>query len=101
MGQLLNTLLTNSNKILYSDTQILWRIFLLAMKYRSYAVIAIGTTLIASLLQLAVPQLLGAAVDDALGLLGTSNESASSIRESLVQTALLLLLYQSLEGFLP
>ena len=99
MGQLLNTLLTNSNKILYSDTQILWRIILLAMKYRSYAVIAIGTTLIASLLQLAVPQLLGAAVDDALGLLGTSNESASSIRESLVQTALLLLVVSILRGF--
>ena len=99
MGQLLNTLLTNSNKSRYSDAQILWRIILLSMKYRSYVVIAIGTTLIASLLQLAVPQLLGAAVDDALGLLGNSNESASSIREALVQTALLLLVVSILRGF--
>ena len=89
---------TNIDRNLANDAQILWRIIRLCLRYRGRVAIAVGATLIAALFQLAVPQLLGSAVDGALGLLDTETASASTARSALFQTAALLLGVSILRG---
>ena len=81
-----------------TDAQILWRIVRLCLRYRGRVALAIGATLIASLFQLAVPPLLGDAVDGALDLLNTENASAAAARSALLLTAALLLGASILRG---
>ncbi len=88
----------NLDRRLGNDAQILWRIVRLCLRHRGRVAIALAATLIAALFQLAVPQLLGNAVDGALGLLDTENGSASSARTALFQTAALLLGVSILRG---
>jgi len=66
-----------------NDAQILWRIIRLCLRYRGRVAIAVGATVIAALFQLAVPPLLGSAVDDALALLGTGDTTAEAARTAL------------------
>jgi ATP-binding cassette subfamily B protein len=58
----------------------------------------VGATIIASLFQLAVPQLIGSAVDGALGLLEENNTVGYSANMALFQTAALLLGVSILRG---
>ena len=89
---------SNIDRQLGTDAQILWRIVRLCLRHRGYVAIAVAATLIAALFQLAVPQLLGSAVDEALGLLDTENASVASARAALFQTAALLLGVSILRG---
>ncbi|MDH3737686.1 MAG: ABC transporter ATP-binding protein/permease [Alphaproteobacteria bacterium] len=70
----------------------------LCLRYRGRVAIAVGATLIASLFQLAVPQLLGDAVDGALDLLDNETASAAAARNTLLITAGLLLGASVLRG---
>ncbi len=88
----------NIDRRLGNDAQILWRITRLCLRHRGRIVLAVGATLVAALFQLAVPQLLGDAVDQALALLDTADGSAASARAALFQTALLLLGVSVLRG---
>lgn len=81
-----------------NDAQILWRIITLCLRHRGRVAIAVGATLVAALFQLAVPQLLGNAVDEALSLLDTENAAATAARAALFQTAALLLGASILRG---
>ncbi len=81
-----------------NDAQILWRIIRLCLRHRLRIAIAVGATLIAALFQLAVPQLLGSAVDGALGLLDAEAASEEAARAALFQTAVLLLAVSVLRG---
>ena len=81
-----------------SDTRVLWRILKLALAYRWQFAVAIGATLIAALFQLTIPQLLGNAVDEALGLLGAQAVDRAVARAALIDTALLLLGASLLRG---
>ncbi|MDE0779528.1 MAG: ABC transporter ATP-binding protein [Alphaproteobacteria bacterium] len=81
-----------------NDAQILWRIIQLCLHYRGRVLIAVGATVIAALFQLAVPPLLGSAVDGALGLLDTVSSAKSDARTTLFQTAALLLGVSILRG---
>lgn len=81
-----------------NDARVLWRIIRLCLRHRLRIVIAVGATLAAAIFQLAVPQLLGSAVDSALGLLDTTTGSAESARAALFQTAALLLGVSVLRG---
>jgi ATP-binding cassette subfamily B protein len=94
----LTTSSTNIDRRLGNDAQILWRIIRLCLRHRLRLAVAVGATLVAALFQLAVPQLLGSAVDGALGLLDTENASAQSARAALFQTAVLLLVVSILRG---
>ncbi len=89
---------SNLDRRLGNDAQILWRIVRLCLRYRGRVAIAVAATLIAALFQLAVPQLLGSAVDGALGLLDSGNASAAAARTALFQTAALLLGVSILRG---
>ena len=89
---------SNLDRRLGNDAQILWRIVRLCLRYRGRVAIAVAATLIAALFQLAVPQLLGSAVDGALGLLDSGNASAAAARAALFQTAALLLGVSILRG---
>ena len=88
----------NLDRNIGSDAQILWRIVRLCLRYRGRVAIAVGATLIASLFQLAVPQLLGDAVDGALDLLDNETASAAAARNTLLITAGLLLGASVLRG---
>ncbi len=66
----------------------LTRITLFSLRHPWQAGIAIGTTIIASVLQLLIPRLLGQAVDQAHNVLSTAAEGA---QQALVWTALTLL----------
>jgi ATP-binding cassette subfamily B protein len=88
----------NLDRRIGNDAQILWRIVTLCLRHRGRVAIAVGATLVAALFQLAVPQLLGSAVDEALGLLDTENATATAARAALFQTAALLLGASILRG---
>jgi len=94
----LTTSSPNLDRNIGSDAQILWRIVRLCLRYRGRVAIAVGATLIASLFQLAVPQLLGDAVDGALDLLDNETASAAAARNTLLITAGLLLGASVLRG---
>ncbi len=80
------------------DFRILWRIVRIAMRNRAHVAIAVVATLAAAAFQLLIPQLLGDAVDSALGLLGAASASPGAAREALISTALLLLGASVLRG---
>ena len=88
----------NLDRNIGNDAQILWRIVRLCLRYRGRVAIAVGATVVASLFQLAVPPLLGDAVDGALDLLNTENATAASARSALMTTAALLLGASVLRG---
>jgi ATP-binding cassette subfamily B protein len=80
------------------DARVLWRILGLVLKYRVRVAVAVGATLVAALFQLAIPQLLGSAVDEALGLLDAQTVDRDIARAALFDTALLLLGASVLRG---
>jgi ATP-binding cassette subfamily B protein len=94
----LTTSSADIDRRLGTDAQILWRIIRLCLRHRVRIAVAVGATLIAAIFQLAVPQLLGDAVDGALGLLNSEGSSAESARAALFQTAVLLLGVSILRG---
>ena len=81
-----------------ADTRILWRIIRLALRYRLRVAVAIGATIVAAVFQLAIPPLLGNAVDSALGLLRGGAAEADAARDALTHAALLLLGASVLRG---
>ena len=62
----------------------------MALGYRWRMTSAIVTTIVAAVFQLAIPQLLGEAVDNALGFLGGAEATADEARSALVTVAGLL-----------
>jgi len=98
LDQPLTTSNTDIDRRLGTDAQILWRIIRLCLRHRLRIAVAVGATLIAATFQLAVPRLLGSAVDDALGLLNATAASADVARAALFETAALLLGVSILRG---
>jgi hypothetical protein len=80
------------------DFQILWRIVRIAMRNRVRLAIAVAATLGGAAFQLLIPQLLGDAVDSALGLLDAASASPEAAREALFLAAILLLGASVLRG---
>jgi ATP-binding cassette subfamily B protein len=80
------------------DFSILWRIVRLASRYRLQLAVAVGAALGAAVFQLAIPRLLGKAVDHAVGLLGPSAVAPEAAREALLQAALILLAVSIFRG---
>jgi len=80
------------------DFRILWRIVRIVLRNRLRVTIAIAATLAAAAFQLLIPQLLGDAVDSALGLLGAASAGPEAAREALFSAALLLLSASVLRG---
>jgi len=74
----------------------LTRITLYSFRHPWQATAAIGATIIAAVLQLLIPRLLGHAVDQAQGILTTAGDGAE---QALLYTALLLLLVSVARGF--
>ena len=74
-----------------ADTRILWRIIRLSLRYRFRVIVAISATVVAAAFQLAIPPLLGNAVDSALGLLRGGAAEVEAARDALTYAALLLL----------
>ncbi|MGH6944324.1 MAG: ABC transporter ATP-binding protein, partial [Geminicoccaceae bacterium] len=72
-----------------SDLKILRRVLRMALRYRRGMAIAAGTTVVAAVFQLLIPQYLGRAVDTAQGLLGSGDQAAA--RAALWHAAALLL----------
>ena len=73
-----------------SDLKILRRVLAMALRYRQGMAIAVGTTIVAAVFQLLIPQYLGRAVDIAQGLLGGVGDEAAA-RAALWHAAGLLL----------
>lgn len=80
------------------DAAILWRIIRLALQNRARVTIAVVATLIAVVLQLLVPRLLGDAVDGALLSLGEDVVDAEAARAALWATAGLLFVVSVARG---
>lgn len=74
-----------------ADTAVLLRIIRLALRYRVRVAFAVGATIAAAIFQLMIPPLLGASVDNALGLLQGGEVAEEAARAALLQAALLLL----------
>ncbi|MEM7253830.1 MAG: ABC transporter ATP-binding protein [Pseudomonadota bacterium] len=72
------------------DAQILWRITMMAMRYRIRMTLAIVATALGGAAQVVIPQVIGTAIDEMHGLF-TSGVSNDLARETLFATALLLL----------
>ncbi|NKB54902.1 MAG: ATP-binding cassette domain-containing protein [Alphaproteobacteria bacterium] len=81
-----------------ADTAVLLRIIRLALRYRVRVALAVAATVAAAFFQLMIPPLLGAAVDNALGLLRDGSVGATDARAALIQAALLLLGASILRG---
>jgi ATP-binding cassette, subfamily B, multidrug efflux pump len=80
-----------------SDFEILRRVLRMALRYRQGMTIALGTTIVAAVFQLLIPQYLGRAVDIAQGLLGGGGDQAAA-RVALWHAAGLLLGAAALRG---
>ena len=81
-----------------ADTRILWRIIRLSLRYRFRVIVAISATVVAAAFQLAIPPLLGNAVDSALGSLRGGAAEVEAARDALTYAALLLLGASVLRG---
>ncbi len=81
-----------------ADAGVLLRIIRLAMRHRVRVAFAVGATIAAAFFQLMIPPLLGASVDNALGLLRGGQVAAEAARAALLQAALLLLGASILRG---
>ena len=76
------------------DTAVLYRITAIAFRHRVRMTIAIGSTIVASVFQLCIPQYLGQAVDQAQGLLSGATAGIlerAETEDALFTTAILLL----------
>lgn len=80
------------------DARTLWRITGMAFDHPWRMAIAIIATIVAAVSQLAVPQLIGAAVDAAQGLLGNNELASMQARDALSNWALLLLVTAIVRG---
>ncbi len=80
------------------DAKILWRITRIVLRHRYRVLIAVAATVVAAAFQLAIPRLVGDAVDGALGLAGSEAVSPALAREALFHAALLLLGASILRG---
>ena len=80
------------------DLRVLRRIVGLVLKYKGRVALAVAATLAAAVFQLSIPRLLGGAVDEALGLLGSQSVDREVARAALFDTALLLLGASMLRG---
>ena len=80
-----------------SDLRILGRVLRMALRYRRGMAIAAGTTIVAAVFQLLIPQYLGRAVDIAQGLLAGGGDDAAA-RVALWHAAGLLLGAAALRG---
>lgn len=80
------------------DAAILWRIICLAARYKWWLTLAVFAALGAAVFQLAIPRLLGDAVDNALGRLGDRTIAFDVARDALFDVALLLLAVSILRG---
>ncbi|MDA0366763.1 MAG: ABC transporter ATP-binding protein [Proteobacteria bacterium] len=80
------------------DSAVLWRIVKLALGNRGRVAIAVGSTLVAVVLQLMVPRLLGDAVDGALLSLGERTIDIEAARDTLWATAGILFAVSVLRG---
>jgi ATP-binding cassette subfamily B protein len=80
------------------DFSILWRIVRLASRYRLQLAVALAAALGAAVFQLAIPRLLGDAVDHAVGLLGQNAVAPEVARGALLQSALILLAVSIFRG---
>ena len=81
-----------------SDAKVLWRIILIIFRYRWTVFIAVAATFIAAGFQLAIPSLVGNAVDSALGLLDLQKVSSETAEKALWHAAFLLLGVSILRG---
>lgn len=81
-----------------NDAAILWRIVRLAARFPVTLAVATVAALGAAVFQLAIPRLLGDAVDNALGLLGQETVAPDVARNALYSAALLLLGASILRG---
>ncbi len=88
----------NSEQRVGADAAVLWRIIRLALRYRVRMAIAIGATVAAAVFQLMIPRFLGAAVDNALGLLGGGSIAPEIAHDALFEVAMLLLGASVLRG---
>ena len=73
----------------------LWRITKLSLRHPWQAAAAIGATVVAAVLQLMIPRLLGDAVDQAQGILSVAGEGAD---QALLWSAILLLVVSVARG---
>ena len=73
------------------DAEIVRRIVKIALRYRAGVAVALLATLVASAFQLAIPGLVGDAVDGAVGLLDDAAATPEAARAALWHAALLLL----------
>ena len=80
------------------DAEIVWRIVRIALRYRAGIAVALLATLAASAFQLAIPGLVGDAVDGALRLLDDGAATPEAARGALYHAALLLLGASILRG---
>ncbi len=80
------------------DAGVLWRVVRFALRYRVRMTLAVSATIVAAAFQLMIPQLLGDAVDGALGLLDGGSVDRAAARDGLMQVALLLLGVSILRG---
>jgi ATP-binding cassette subfamily B protein len=80
------------------DLGILWRIIRIAARYRLQLAVAVVAALGAAVFQLAIPKLLGRAVDHAVGLLGRNAAEADLARGALLEAAFILLAVSVLRG---
>jgi ATP-binding cassette subfamily B protein len=80
------------------DLGILWRIVRLAARYRLQLAVAVGSAVGAAVFQLAIPKLLGQAVDHAVGFLGRDAVPSDLAREALLEAAFVLLAVSVLRG---
>ena len=80
------------------DAEIVWRIVRIALRYRAGIAVALLATLVASAFQLAIPGLVGDAVDGALSLLDDEAATPETARAALYHAALLLLGASILRG---
>jgi ATP-binding cassette subfamily B protein len=81
-----------------ADAAVLMRIVRLALRYKVRVGFAVGATITAAIFQLMIPPLLGAAVDNALGMLRGGSVAAADARAGLIQAAWLLLAASVLRG---
>ena len=80
------------------DGEIVWRIVKIALRFRGAVAVALSATLVACAFQLAIPGLVGDAVDGAHRLLGDAEATPEAARAALWHAALLLLAVSILRG---
>jgi ATP-binding cassette subfamily B multidrug efflux pump len=80
------------------DGHALKRVTAMALRYRWRMVFAVVATALAATTQIAIPKLIGSAVDQATGLLGIAVDNEAAVQAGLADTAFLLLGVAVLRG---